>query len=136
MRSKNIDLDDIGYIGIGRSMTEEETRLASEHIQAYKAKHPSPKHKPAKRDSTDKRMHDAVKSLPKKAKGTDAKLKTLDDIGHIGGDRPYTDEDARIVSAFIQARKVAKRKAKRAVAKKTPVRTTTKRSPKVNSRVD
>jgi hypothetical protein len=59
----------------------------------------------------------------------------LDDIGHIGGDRPYTDEDARIVSAFIQARKAAKRKPKRAVAKKTGVRSTTKRSPKAKSRV-
>lgn len=135
MRTKDIDLDDIGYIAIGRPITEQETRLASEHIQAYNAKHPTPKRKPAKRGTTDKRMRDAVKALPKKAKGADAKLKTLDDIGHIGGDRPYTDEDARIVSAFIQARKATKRKPKRAVAKKTAVRSTAKRNAKSKSRV-
>lgn len=59
----------------------------------------------------------------------------LDDIGRIGGYRPYSNEDARIVSAFIQARKVAKRKPKRAAAKKTAVRSTAKRSPKAKSRV-
>ncbi len=67
----------------------------------------------------------------------------LDDIGHIGGDRPYTDEDARIVSAFIQARKGTKRKPKHAVAKpkgpamagKTGVRSTTKRNAKAKSRM-
>lgn len=95
MRTKNIDLDDIGFIGDGRPITEEETRLASEHIQTYKAKHPSPKHKPAKRGTTNKRVRDAVKSLQKKPSGAEAKLKTLDDIGHIGGERPYTEEDAR-----------------------------------------
>ena len=51
----------------------------------------------------------------------------LDDIGHIGGDRPYSDEDARIVSAFIQARKAAKRKPKRAAVKRTRKAATTKR---------
>lgn len=84
-RPKHLDLDAIGFIGIGRSMTEEETRLASEQIQTYKAKHPSPKRKPAKRGTSDKRMRYAVKSLPKMAKGADAKLKSLDDIGFIGG---------------------------------------------------
>ncbi len=41
----------------------------------------------------------------------------LDDIGHIGGDRPYTEEDARAISAYIQAQKAkaaAKRPSKRA----------------------
>jgi hypothetical protein len=41
----------------------------------------------------------------------------LDDIGHIGGDRPYTEEDARAISAYIQAEKAkaaAKRPVKRA----------------------
>lgn len=59
----------------------------------------------------------------------------LDDIGRIGGESPYTNEDARIVSAFIQARKVAKHKPKRAAAKKTAVRSTAKKSPKTRSRV-
>jgi len=67
----------------------------------------------------------------------------LDDIGHIGGDRPYTDEDAHIVSAFIQSRKDAKRKPKRTVAKskspskagKAAVRCTAKRNTKAKSRV-
>lgn len=43
----------------------------------------------------------------------------LDDIGHIGGDRPYTEEDARAISAHIQAVKAkaaAKRPLKRARA--------------------
>lgn len=127
MKSKNIDLDDIGLIGDGHPMTEEETRLASEHIQAYKAKHPSPKHKPAKRGSTDKRMRDAVKALPKKAKGADAKLKSLDDIGHIGGDRPSTEEDARAVSAYIQARKAKRASTRKAVDKRTAERVSAKR---------
>jgi hypothetical protein len=59
----------------------------------------------------------------------------LDDIGRIGGDRPNTDEDAGIVSAFIQARKAAKPEPKRAAAKKTAVRSTAKKSPKAKSRV-
>lgn len=46
----------------------------------------------------------------------------LDDIGHIGGDRPYTEDDARIVSAIIQAQK-----AKRPVAKKAANKAPTKR---------
>jgi len=40
----------------------------------------------------------------------------LDDIGHIGGDRPFTEEDSRAISAYIQAEKAkaaAKRPAKR-----------------------
>lgn len=131
MKSKNIDLDDIGYIGIGRPMTEQETRLASEHIQAYNAKHPTPKRKPAKRGTTDKRMRDAVKALPKKAKG--AKLKSLDDIGHIGGDRPYTEEDARAISAYIQARKAKRASTQKAVAKRTAKRVPAKRSSKAKA---
>jgi hypothetical protein len=53
----------------------------------------------------------------------------LDDIGHIGGDRPYTEEDARAISAYIQAqmaKSAAKRPSKRAptVAKRArPART-------------
>lgn len=66
--TKSLDLDDIGYIGIGRSLTEEESKLASEHIQAYKAMHPSSKRKSIKRGTADKLMRDAVKALPEKAK--------------------------------------------------------------------
>ncbi len=121
MRPKDIDLDDIGIIGIGRPMTEEETRLASEHIQAYMAKHPAPKRKLTKRGATDKQMLDAVKPRPKKAKGADAKLRTLDEIGFIGGGRPYTDADARAVSAFIQAQK-AKRTAAKPVVRRAPAK--------------
>lgn len=40
---KNVDLDDIGFIGTGRSMTKEESMLISVHIQAMKAKRTSPK---------------------------------------------------------------------------------------------
>ncbi len=124
MRTKDIDLDDIGIIGIGRPMTEEETRLASEHIQAYMAKHPAPKRKPTKRGSTDKQMREAVKARPSKAKGVNAKLSVLDDIGSIGGGRPYTDEDARVVSAYIQAAKAKRaagmKKVKPSRAKRTP----------------
>ncbi len=130
MRTKNIDLDDIGYIGIGRPITEEETRLASEHIQAYKAKHPSPKRKPAKRGATDKRMHDAVKALPKKAAGADAKLKSLDDIGFIGGNRSYSEKDSRAISAYIHARKAKQASTRKAVAKQTLKRVPAKRSSK------
>ena len=32
MRTKDLELDDIGFIGIGRPMTEEETRVASAHL--------------------------------------------------------------------------------------------------------
>lgn len=39
MRTKHLDLDDIGFIGTGRAMTEEESKQASAHIQAYMAKH-------------------------------------------------------------------------------------------------
>ena len=52
----------------------------------------------------------------------------LDDIGHIGGDRPYTEEDARAISAYIQAEK-AKAAAKRPPAagkRARPARTRTK----------
>lgn len=45
MRTKHLELDDIGFIGDGRPMTEEETRMASAHIQAYKAKHKASKRK-------------------------------------------------------------------------------------------
>ena len=56
----------------------------------------------------------------------------LDDIGQIGGDRPYTKEDASIVSAFIQARKVAVNKVKRTTAKKTAKRHPAKRKTKAH----
>lgn len=41
----------------------------------------------------------------------------LDDIGHIGGGTPPTEEDFRKISAFIQARR-AEREAKRKAATK------------------
>lgn len=130
MRTKSIDLDDIGFIGDGRSMTNEESALVSAHIQAYKAEHGAggslAKHK-AKTTRT--------KGTKRVVRAKAGKIRDLDDIGHIGGDRPYTDEDARIVSAFIQARKEAKPKSKRAAAKKKVVRTTAKRSPQAKTRV-
>jgi hypothetical protein len=43
----------------------------------------------------------------------------LDNIGHIGGDRPFTEEDSRAISAYIQAEK-AKAAAKRP-AERPPV---------------
>lgn len=45
MKTRRPDLDDIGFIGDGRPMTEDETRMASAHIQAYKAKHKASKRK-------------------------------------------------------------------------------------------
>ena len=59
----------------------------------------------------------------------------LDDIGHIGGDRPYTEKDASIVSAFIQARKAAKSRTKRAATKKSASRSPIKRGAKAKARV-
>ncbi len=54
----------------------------------------------------------------------------LDDIGHIGGGPPPTEEDFRAISAFIKARKVkkvsksatTKRAAKARVVKKRVVK--------------
>ncbi len=43
----------------------------------------------------------------------------LDGLDHIVGERPFTDEDSRAISAYIQAEK-AKAAAKRP-AKRTPV---------------
>ena len=57
-------------------------------------------------------------------------LDRLDDVGRIGGEREFTEEDARVVSAFIQAEK-----AKRSVAKKLAKRTSPKRKVKVKARV-
>jgi triosephosphate isomerase len=121
MRTKHPELDDIGSIGDGSSFSEEESKLVSAHIQAYKAKHPAPKRKTIKRGATEKLMRDAVKARPKKAKGADAKLRTLDDIDFIGGGRPYTDADARAVSAFIQAQK-AKRTAAKPAVRRAPAK--------------
>lgn len=39
MKTKHVDFDDIGFIGDGRSLTEEESKLASAHIHAYMVKH-------------------------------------------------------------------------------------------------
>ena len=57
-------------------------------------------------------------------------LDRLDDVGRIGGEREFTEEDARVVSAFIQGGK-----AKRSVAKKLAKRTSPKRKVKVKARV-
>lgn len=105
MKTQNISLDDIGFIGIGRPMTEEETRLASAHIQEDLAKHPAPKRKGSKRGATDRAMHSAVKATTNKPKGADAKLRSLDDISFIGGGPPMTEKDHRAIAAFIKARK-------------------------------
>lgn len=118
MRTKHPELDDIGSIGDGSSFTEEESKLVSAHIQAYKAKHPAPKRKTIKRGATEKLMRDAVKARHKKIKDPGAKLRTLDDIGFIVGERPFTEEDSRAISAYIQAEK-AKAAAKRPL-KRTP----------------
>jgi len=118
MRTTDLELDDIGFIGIGRPMTEEETRLASAHIQAYMAKHPAPERKASKRGETDARMRTALKARAKKPKGANAKLLALDDIGFIGGGRPLTEKDSRAVSAFIHAEKAKRARAKRAPAKR------------------
>ena len=125
MRIKHPELDDIGSIGDGSSFSEEESKLVSAHIQAYKAKHPAPKRKTIKRGATEKLMRDAVKARAKKAKGADAKLRSLDDIGVIGGGRPYTDADARAVSAFIQAQK-AKQTAAKPVVRRAPAKRSAK----------
>ena len=55
MRTKDLELDDIGFIGIGRPITEEESKLASAHIQAYMAKHGYTKAKRAPAKKTAKR---------------------------------------------------------------------------------
>lgn len=55
MRTKHLDLDDIGFIGTGRAMTEEESKLASAHIQAYMAEHGKPKAKRAGAKRSSKR---------------------------------------------------------------------------------
>lgn len=57
-------------------------------------------------------------------------LKGLDDVGRIGGEREFTESDAQVVSAYIQAAK-----AKRSAAKKVPKRATAKRKAKSKSRV-
>jgi len=129
MKTKEIELDDIGFIGIGRPITEEESRIASAHIQAYMAKHPAPKRKTAKRGETDKLMRATLAAQTKKPKVASAKLRALDDIGRIGGEREFTEEDARVVSAFIQAEK-----AKRSVAKKAAKRPSAKRKTKAKAR--
>ena len=56
-------------------------------------------------------------------------LAWLDDVGRIGGEREFTEEDARVVSAFIQAEK-----AKRSVAKKSAKRPSAKRKTKAKAR--
>ena len=45
---KNVDLDDIGFIGTGRAVSEEVSMLISAHIQARKGKSARPKKKTAK----------------------------------------------------------------------------------------
>jgi len=58
----------------------------------------------------------------------------LDDIGHIGGGTPPTEEDFRNISAFIQARR-AEREAKRKTTSKRPAkRAQVKRSTKNKAR--
>lgn len=51
---KKADLDDIGFIGTGRAITEEETMLISAHIQANKAKMAMPMGSTIKRKSRTK----------------------------------------------------------------------------------
>lgn len=48
---RNVDLDDIGFIGTGREITEEETMLISAHILAKKAKSSVPIRSATKRKS-------------------------------------------------------------------------------------
>jgi hypothetical protein len=51
---KKMELDDIGFIGTGRVITEEETMLISAHIQANKAKMAMPMSSTTKRKSRTK----------------------------------------------------------------------------------
>lgn len=125
MKNRSSDKEEVGYIGIGRSITEEETRLASEHFQAYKAKAAS---RNAVSKSSGVKAADAKNLSKRRAEPKDAMPKKfdLDDIGHIGGEQPYTDEDARMVSAHIQAEK-----AKRMSVKKSAKRASVKRKARV-----
>lgn len=54
-KKKNVDLDDIGFIGTGRPMSDMESLLTSAHIQAQKAKRtaakPVVRRAPAKRNA-------------------------------------------------------------------------------------
>ena len=53
-KKKKVDLDDIGFIGTGRAITEEETMLISAHILAKKAKVALPMRSTTKRKSKAK----------------------------------------------------------------------------------
>ncbi|MCO6483890.1 MAG: hypothetical protein J5I62_13970 [Flavobacteriales bacterium] len=111
-------MDDIGHIGDGRSLSAKESKMISAHIQAHKAELMVKRTKPAPTKATVEQPFPAnlrarVNALAGK------KNVSLDDIGFIGTGEPWTEEDARAISAYLQAEKAkaaAKRPAKRTSA--------------------
>lgn len=75
MRTKNIDLEDIGFIGMGRPMTEEETRLVSASIKAFMATYKGPRYKATKPRKASSSLSVGPSSRAKKAKRAPNKRK-------------------------------------------------------------
>ncbi len=63
-----MELDDIGFIGDGRPITDEESKLASAHIQAYMARHDAAKRKPKSAVAKRTRKETTTK-ISRKSKG-------------------------------------------------------------------